>query len=375
MITVGVFDPLAQGSAQIDNLTSAIASYSHEISAFGGYWSARIRLDGRQVDLEDWYERGLDRRIVAYSPDGLVVWEGFVNSVSLTLGGLQKTIGPVLDIVNRTRIIYSFIAAGGQDIGIRITTGSVEDADSQARYGLLERVLSTGGATQATAEQLRDMYLLERARPQRSDDFTLGGSGAGVELDCAGYARRLETYTYGSASIGVQTVEAKIAAVLDQDPNVILASSNALLETSGLSVATFDNDDRGAMSVIKELVALGNSTSDRMLFGVYANRQTRYQAVVQQTDYTQSLGDTGQRIYTELGALIEPWYVLPGKWLRITDVLVGRVQDTTDLRDDPRFMFIETATFTAPDGIALRGGKDSRLDQRLAQLGLSGIGG
>lgn len=136
MITIGVFDPLAQGTAQIDNLTSAVSSYSHEINAFGGYWSARIRLDGRQVDLEDWYERGLDRRIVAYSPDGLVVWEGFVNSVRLTLGGLQKTIGPVLEIANNVRLTYSFIAAGGVNIGIRVTTDEVDDYESQARYGI-----------------------------------------------------------------------------------------------------------------------------------------------------------------------------------------------------------------------------------------------
>lgn len=375
MITIGVFDPLAQGDAQIDNLTAAVTDYSHEISAFGGYWSARIRLDGRQVDLEDWYERGLDRRIVAYSPDGLVVWEGFVNSVRLTLGGLQKTIGPVLEIANNVRLIYSFITTGGQDIGLRLTTADADDADSQARYGILEKVLSTGGVTSTNADQLRDMYLLERARPQRSDDFTIGGGGTGVELDCAGYVRRLETYAYDDSALGVSAIETKIATVLDDDPNNILGSSNALLEASGLNVLSFDDDNRVAMNVIKELVQLGNSSADRMLFGVYANRQSRYQAVVQQTDYAQSLGDTGQRIYTELGALIEPWYVLPGKWLRITDVLVGRAQDTTDLRDDPRFMFIETATFTAPDGIALRGGKDSRLDQRLARLGLSGIGG
>jgi hypothetical protein len=375
MITIGVFDPLAQGEAQIDNLTAAVSDYSHEISAFGGYWSARIRLDGRQVDLEDWYERGLDRRIVAYSPDGVVVWEGFVNSVRLTLGGLQKTIGPVLDIANRVRLVYSFITAGGQDIGLRLTTDWADDADSQARYGNIEKVLSTGGATATTADQLRDRYLLERARPGRSDDFTIGGGGTGVELECAGYARRLETYTYSNATVGVQTIEAKIAAILDQDPNNILGSSNALLEASGLNVLSLDDDNRLAMNVIKELVQLGNSSADRMLFGVYANQQTRYTTVVQQTDYTQALGDTGQRIYTELGALIEPWYVTAGKWLRITDLLVGRVQDTTDLRDDPRFLFIETATFTAPDGVALRGGKDSRLDQRLARLGLSGIGG
>lgn len=375
MITIGVFDPLAQGTAQIDNLTSAVSSYSHEINAFGGYWSARIRLDGRQVDLEDWYERGLDRRIVAYSPDGLVVWEGFVNSVRLTLGGLQKTIGPVLEIANNVRLTYSFIAAGGVNIGIRVTTDEVDDYESQARYGIMQKFLSSGGATFDTAEQLRDMYLLERAKPQRSDDFTTSGSGTGVELECAGYMRRLETYRYRNVGLSVQSIEAKIADVLNADPNGFLNSSGALLETSGINVATFEDDNRLALDVSRELTQLGNSSAARMLFGIYANRQARYQAVAQQTDYVQSLGDTGQRIYTELGALVEPWYVTAGKWLRITDLLVGRVQDTTDLRDDPRFIFIESATFTAPDGIALRGGKDSRLDRRLARLGLSGIGG
>jgi hypothetical protein len=374
-LTVAVFEPLALGTAQIDNISAAINDYSHEIAAMGGYMSARIRINGRQVDLEDWYERGLGRRIVTYSPDGLVVWEGFVNTVKLALGPLSKTIGPLTDIANRVRLVHSFISAGGQDIGLRLSTDWTDNTTSQDKYGIFERVLSTGGASTTTADQLRDQYLAENVNPPRSEEWTLGGSGVSMELECAGYVRLMEHYAYNNATVGAQNLSVKLAAVIDAEPNNILTSANGIIEANTLQVASKDNENRIAWNIIKELVAQGDASFNETIFGIYAGRQAQYQAVVEQDDYLQALSDTAQQVTTPGGAVVEPWYVLPGKWLRVTDFLIGRIPDTTELRDDPRYMFIESVQFTAPYSLSLRGGKIDKLPQRLARLGLSGIGG
>lgn len=374
-LTVAVFEPLALGATQLDNISAALNDYNHELLAVGGYWSARIRIEGRQVDLEDWYERGLGRRIVTYSPDGIVVWEGFVNTVKLSLGPLSKTIGPLLDVTNRVRLVHSFISAGGQDIGLRISTDWADDTTPQDKYGIFEKVLATGGASIATAEQLRDQYLVENVNPPRSEEWTLGGQGVSMELECAGYVRLMEHYAYNNAGTGAQNLSVKLAAVIDAEPNDILTSANGIIEANTLQVGVRDNENRMAWNVVKELLALGDASFNRTLFGVYAGRQSRYRAVVEQTDYLQALSDTSQQVTTPGGSVVEPWYVLPGKWMRVTDFLIGRVPDTDELRDDPRFMFIESVQFTAPYSLTLRGGKVDKLSQRMARLGLSGIGG
>ena len=66
--------------------------------------------------------------------------------------------------------------------------------------------------------------------------------------------------------------------------------------------------------------------------------------------------------------------MLPGKWVLFTDFLIGRVPPMTDPRQDPRALFIEQVTFTAPWTLALQGGRADRTSQMLAQMGLGGIG-
>lgn len=375
-ITLGVFDPIIYGTNQVDEFTNQISGYEHELLADGGYWSARMTVQDIQLDLEDWYERGLGRRIVTYSPDGVTIWEGIVNTIKLNLGGLTKTIGPYLDIANKVRLIYSYIdtTAGSPVTGLRLTTDWTSNTSSQSRYGILEKVLSSGGATPTNADDIRDLYLAENARPGRSEEQAFGGGGQSMELECIGVIQFAQRFTYNSTTTGAQNLSVKLQAVLDADPNGFIAQTFSYLDSNTLQVSAYDNDNRIAWNIIKELVAQGDASNNRWLFGVYADRLARYTQMIEQTDYQQSLSDPGQKVFTPGGTIVEPWYILPGKWLLVTDFMAGRIPDSTSLRDDPRFMFIESVTFRAPQTVVLRGGRVSRLEQKLARLGLAGIG-
>lgn len=376
-VSVSVFNPLTLGGGQIAEFSNQLSSYEHEIVADGGYWSAKMRINGQQLDLENWYERGLGRRIVTYSPDGVTVWEGIVNTIKLNLGGLTKTIGPLLDIANKVGLIYSYIdTTGGTPVtGLRLTTDWAQNAASIIRYGILERILSSSGATPTDADEIRDMYLAENATPARSEELTLSGGDVGMELECIGAVRFTERFTYNSTATGAQNLSAKLQAVLDADPNSFILQDFSGLDTNTLQVAAYDNDNRVAWNIIKELVAKGDASSNRWIFGIYAGRKAIYRQWVEQTDYQQSLSDPGQRVLTPGGTIVEPWYILPGKWLQVTDFMVGKIPDSVSLRDDPRHMAIESVTFRAPQTVIMKGGRVSRLDQKLARLGLAGIGG
>lgn len=366
MISIAVHEPLIVSTNRIGDLTSAILDYTHESHALGGYWSARIRIDAQAINVDDWYERGLGRRIVTYSPEGIVVWEGFANSVKLNLGRRSKTIGPVLDMANLVSTVYSDATTG-----IHTETTPVSNTASQARYGILTRVLSAGVVSSTQAAQYADTFMAENAQPDTSEEVT--DEPASMVLECLGYVHMLRRYIYTNVNTGTENASVKLAAVVDADPNGILDSSNAQIEANTLQVQVNDNNNRTAWNVIKSLTALGTSAEARCLFGIYAGRQAQYRSVVQQIDYLQSIRDASQQVQTAGGAAIAPWYVLPGKWVKATDFLVGRVADTADLRDDPRFTFIEAVKFTAPYSLTLHGGKTDRIDQLMGRMGLRGI--
>ena len=73
-----------------------------------------------------------------------------------------------------------------------------------------------------------------------------------------------------------------------------------------------------------------------------------------------------------LGSQVARWDVTAGKWLMFPDFLAGR-GSASILRDDPRNLFIESASYQAPWFLTLGGAKVGKLAQLLAKQGLGGI--
>jgi hypothetical protein len=332
-----------------------------------------------QGRAEDWLELGLGRRIVTRDPAGSVVWEGFVNTVNLRLGELTVKRGPLLDVTNRTRLTYSWVDPSGAIAGgIPATTDWAENLDSQDRYGILERELSTGNVEPDTADQIRDLYLEENSLPETTQQISLSGGGgeASISIECLGYVHYLNAYTYAqTTTTGTIDLSAKLQAVLTADPNSYLSSSYANITSNTTPVLAVDNGGRKAINVIKDLLNFGDGSLNRYLFGVYADRLASYRAVEERLDYTRRLSDPSRALLTPGGQIVDPWNVQAGKWLMYLDFLVGRVENTTALRNDPRAVFIESVTYRAPMDVEISGSKVRRLDQKLARLGLGGIGG
>lgn len=379
-LTVSVYDSISSTGNYLFDLSGELNSYEHEINAFGGYWTARMQIADKQTAFEDWYENGLGRRIVTHSPDGEIIWEGFVNQIGITLGGLSITIGPVIEIVNKAKLAYSTFdtTLNAPATGIRLETAYTEDTTSQGRYGILSAVLSTGGATATTAVELRDEYLRQYAIPQVDQERTFGGSGStpSITLDCLGYVHYFNTYKYNqTAASGTQNLSAKLAAIIAAEPNSFVDHSTVFITANTTAVPAYENEDKTAWALIKELVNMSDASDNKYIFGVTADRYCRYEAIPTEAEYFQRISDPGQRIMTASGQVIQPWNVVPGKWIIATDFLIGRVADATAIEDDPRAMFVETVRFSHPNSVSLKGAKVRRLDQKLARLGLSGIGG
>lgn len=362
----------------IDSLVDNVDSYQHTIGAVGGYWSASFTIRDRQERIESWIDTGLGRYIRIYDETLSVIWEGFVNRISANLGPLSIVRGPLMDVSNSVNLVYSTVdtSTTPPTVGMRVRTGAQDDTDSQDRYAILETYLSSGGATDTMATEARNQYLEERKDPKTTQTVSLGrGTPPSVRVDCLGYVHWFNEYVYNqTANTGTENADAKIQAVINAQLNAIFDTTMSEIDTNALAVKRYENKDRTAWDVIKSILALGDTSDNRWLFGIYANRMPHYNQAPTTIEYNMRLADAQQRIEAGIGERVYPWNVLPGQWLKFTDLFVGRTTPTT-LRLDPRAMFIETVTYTAPWGLNLKGGDTDKLPQKLAKMGLAGIGG
>jgi hypothetical protein len=165
----------------------------------------------------------------------------------------------------------------------------------------------------------------------------------------------------------------RIQAVLTADLNSIISTDYTKITANTLSIPSYVNDDNLALDYINGLVTLGDAAYNRYTFGVYANQRAEYTIMPTIEAYIWHLSDGGM-LTNPHGGIIDPWNVLPARWVLIPDFMIGRVSTPAALRDDPRYLFIESLTFTAPYGLTLTGSKISKMPQILGQLGLMGIG-
>lgn len=372
-LTLSVYRPLVQGGEYLFDWRASVESWQHEIRALGGYWSAQASQADNLRRAEDWLADGLGRHVEVHDDALNQIWEGFVNSVSIDVGGLNVTRGPLLNVANKVKLIYSTIDTTDGGFGARASTAYTEDTASQAKYGIVTKILSSGGASQTEAEQLRDTYLAQYKEPETTSRFSLAGQGdVRLTIELLGYVHWQTVYPFASASIGAVNLSTRLAAILDGDPNGLFSSANANIATNTLQVSQFEDDDPMAWDAIKSLVAMGDANDARFLYGVYSGRSVVYEAAPTTYSYRREIGASGD-IETIVGGTLKPWAVLPGRWLLFPDFLIGRSQPT-NLRDDPRALFIERVVFSMPRGLQLDGSKASTVEAKIARLGLMGIG-
>lgn len=377
-LSISAYEPLVVGTGIIDDSIGQKAeSYSQTISALGGYESASISINDRQLDIENWLSSGLMRHIEVYNPSLVKIWEGFVNEIVITLGGLSVTRGPLLSVSNNVAVTYSTIdtSISPPAVGQRATTAFSADTDSQALYGFLESTLNTGGATSTEATTIRDVYLNENKDPQTSQQLTLSQNNTiSMQLNCLGYYHLFKKYIYNqTASTGETDLDTVLAAIIAGDPNSIFSTDTSKITANTLQVKQYLNDNSPAWSLIQGLVARGDSSDNRYIFGIYNDRVPTYEAIPINYEYQQRLADPAQKIENQAGIEIKPWDVKAGKWLFVPDFLIGKVLPTS-LRLDPRMIFIEQVTYSMPWDLSIRGGKADKLGQKLAKLGIGGIG-
>ena len=355
--------------------TQDVTGYDHTHAALGGFWSANLTMRLPLHDLEDWLEYGVGRQVQVKGRGTKLAWEGIVNRVSVNVGGYSMTVGPYLGIANKVKLTYSVFLqlGGGNATGIRVVTDYTSNLSSQSKYGILAKVFSVGGIDTAAVAGLQAMLLERYSQPPRSEELNLPGETGlryiDLKLECIGYAHLFQKYTYSSSTAGTQNLSAKLAAIVAAEPNALFSSSVA---TNTIQVPATQNDDAEAWGLIKSLIALGDTSLNRYTFGVYEGRRATYKPVSNSVVYVRPLREGASVIQDAQGGLLQPWEVRPGSYVLVTDLLPGKPVNS-DLNAEQRAIFADTVQYRMPDSLVINGAHAFRIEQRMAQMGLSGV--
>lgn len=381
-LSLVIYDP-ARGTFNpkqvfVGNYQRAVSQWQFEINANGGFGNSGFTFVDKKRQIIDWYENGLGRHVECYNPRHSLIYAGFVNKVRINYGGLSAERGPIMEVVNRTSLLYTplDITVFPPVEGIPRSTTIIEDEASQAKYGIYERVLNGGTIPDEDADQIQATYLAENAFPKTNNaQIVLGSSQQplSISIECMGYGEYLRAYVYNQReSASSITITTKIQNVLGADPNGIFSTDYSNIDVNNFLVSSYEGDNRDALTILQGLLTVGDINDVRYLLGVYDTQRVHYNPVPSEIEYLQHLSERKQKVETIHGEFVDPWDVKPGKWLKYADFQIGAAKPTFD-RNDPNVMFIESVRFTAPYGLAFSGGATDKLPQKLAKWGLGGI--
>lgn len=144
--------------------------------------------------------RWLRRPVQLLNEAGAVVWNGFVFEAEVSSGALRVATS-LGDMANRITAAYTQPTPTGYE---RRTTPAVDDTDSQYRYGIKEKMLSIGEATDEQAQAQAQAALAALAQPPLLPTFGGGGGGGlAATLYCVGWSEMLRWRRYARSGARV----------------------------------------------------------------------------------------------------------------------------------------------------------------------------
>lgn len=378
-LSINIFE---RGAAGVPSTTPVInqqfldliESYTHTITDAFGFESMAVEGPATVKIALDWLTNGLMRSVIVYSPKAETIWEGFLSNITARFG--QQEVSVSLDTTgNRVKVRYTTVLGTS---GVTVTSS---DTASQALYGVKDLVISTGETVAATAQSLRDKVLAERKNPVATNSgsaetgeqgdvrLTLTFAGWYATLDWVQTSRTSTTLTSTTTQVGdlIQTSGVGIGVT-----NAFLSTSRANISSSGITDTELIAADTSFRQKIEELLKKGNSSNQRLAWGVYENREfyvaTWAGATPTTITYKQQSGD--HNVYDAIGNPVAPWNVRPNAMRQVIDLIDPA--PTSTAQDSADRSYVERVTCTiASDriGVSFEPASTTAVDAMIARIG------
>lgn len=380
-LIISIGDNILLGGRQRLVIRDGLERYSHSILANGGFDMMTVSAAIDRFDIDYWLDRGIGGHVETKDESGTIVWEGVVNSITITLGGVTYEVGNFTDIVNRVGVSYDWLDTTTYPPaqGSKTVLPVANDTASQALYGILEQQRSIGAVTDWNALEIRTVLLQELAYPKKTANAAVFSGGVGsaqVTFNCIGYAKAYMNYLYANAVTGATTVSVRVQAVITADPNVVISRDYSGVAVNATSIESVLLEGKPAWNYLIGLATKGGAAPYyRYSLGIYERRKVSYTQRNPATGvisyYYSPISSPEQKLTSLAGQRVRPWNVRPARWLQLTDVFIGRnYRGNFDL--NPNIMYLESVTYTAPWTLQFSGGGANTLSALLARLGLSG---
>jgi hypothetical protein len=305
-----------------------VDDYSHTISTSIGFDSASFSVTVPINDAEHWLSEKIGRKVTAYNDIGEVIWEGFINEILASVGGMSVNTGPLTEVVNKVRVAYQtidysivYVPSEGRK------TEWAYDYASLTKYFTMELEVSGGTAYDEDAEAYRDMYLQEHASPATSEEVSLtpGGDAYRVQVSCLGYGHLLDHYYVENFDGSDVTVTQKVLTILGYDPNGFSDTARyGRIDTISTLIPAWEEGDRTGLAAINEAISVGDSALNRVIFGVYEDMTVALFSASSEPAYNISLASTGHQVrHAQGNVLVAPELVRPGFTGVVTDFFSG----------------------------------------------------
>jgi len=239
----------------------------------GGYWSFKFAVQSHFATrplASDFLANGLMRHVEVFNEKGIKDWEGFISSVRMNTG-TARIESDLDNMANRAWVRYN---SGGSVL--RSTT--INNADSQARFGIKEQVLVGGQVNLGVADQHAQQIIYWIGWPSPGvREINLGGATLErpqLEITCLGYWHTLGWRTYNQTVLTTDTdASLVVGAVLDDMGQFVRAQD---ISDNTTQVTQEYDEDRTADSIVKSITALGDGAFHKWVAGFREDRTFYY---------------------------------------------------------------------------------------------------
>ena len=322
-----------------------------------GFSTANFVLTGEIDYLTDWFADGLIRDITIKGPEGQTCWNGFVSQLSLSDGGSVQ-VKSIESMANRVITVYRSLNTNSNPPQTNEqSTVTVNDTDSQDRYGVKVIVDSGGEATTAEATSRANSILNELSQaPVTESVQTPGSQPPSLAVQMRGYSQMADWYTYTNIGSGTVSGDTLVKAILAADPNGVLSTDDTDIDSNPTQFAKdFDGKERGWKIIEEKISGSGDSSVGQVwVAGIYEGRRTIFKirewvdtngnplSSNKYLELERNRNDAGDLYIDQAGREVKPWDLRPDRILTIT----GRPRTP---------MYINSVTFNAPYTVRVQG--------------------
>lgn len=213
-------------------------------TALGGCDEALLKVEGSRIDIT-WWQGYLGHPVEVYDDSGTVCWWGWLEAVHETGAGMKLGFD-LAKMANRLAVVYRS-QEPGDGFGAPLQTAWADDVESQALYGVKERLVQAGSLSDEQAEHWRDHLLKDMRLPTLQGAAAANEGNKGVHLVCKGWIHRLNWRSWqresdvigntvsqsGVQAIGNSTEQAKMAQSFTVSRGVLLSALALRLRKQG----------------------------------------------------------------------------------------------------------------------------------------------